>query len=575
MRDVKRILMIAGAVLAVGLLPALALSTLALWVACAPLAGGDAETGEIVAPVLARADEEPAPPTHPDGVAFYGDVYTGLEPIPVRPLDAEPGDRPYVSANWSGGQIVSYETRVPGGAVTGVIHTFVLPDGGRQFAVRDGYGTLIAVHTFTADGRYRQTSRAGVQSFSGCHEFAVEMDERGLVVRQTCLDDQGRSIIDESGCSEARSVWAEAGDLLEMACFDDQGRPTTDASGQHRTEIRYDHRGLERERAFFDEDAAPVARADDGCVRWRTERDDRGLPVGGTCLDAGGLPTEAAGSAHAGFRDEVDGHGCVVSRRYETTSGAPSALGGVAEHRWTVDEQCGVLEEEHLDTRGRLTQPGPWSPARATYERDDDGLITRQQCWGDRGRERSCLFLERGHGSVLEMTYDDLGRLVERRAFTSDGDAARHNGSYPHVMRWQYGDDGRASVTTFADTRDRRARGLGVWAFEYDHDSLGAELANRSLDDEGRPMASPDIRCAEIRSRYDDKHRLERLECLDTDGEPTRSRLIRAGVDWKGAAYVEIERDDRGTVLSNVFYSSTDRKLRTLDCSDPEDVCHR
>ncbi len=534
------------------------------WVACGPAR----REIDVVA--------EQAPPEQhqPDGVAYYGTVLGGKDLQLFRPFQAPPGDRPYAAVTWRGGEVISYEFRRPGGQVAMRVHTFVLPDGSRQLVSRDVYGTLLAVDTYTADDTARHWERSGVENYRGCTELALTYDERGIPVAETCLDAAGHTVIDETGCQVRRSTVNDDGDMTQFACFDDRGRPIADASGVHRFNVSYDDLGRATEVHYFDEGGDRVAGANFGCSGWLSEWDDRGRVVGGTCLDAGSLPTEIGGTHAAGYVDEYDDNDCLVGRQYVTITGSTTSMGDVAVHRYVVDENCAVEEESQLDADGWLTSPGPGMSARVEYVRDAQGQVERQQCWGDRGRERSCLFGERSYGSVLELDYDERGRLVESKAFSASGRAVRHARDYPHVMRWSYGDDGRVSEQTYADTRDRRARGLGVWALGYRYDALGAVVSERNLDRDGDLMRSPGVGCAEIRTRYDERHRLESIECLDADGDPAAAALSKGGIAWWDAARVVVERDDDGNTVGNVFFSRSGRELRTLDCTDEETVCY-
>ncbi len=522
--------------------------------------------------------EPPSPPESslpPDGIEHHGVVHFVAEPLAFRPLDGVPVDRPYYAVNRSGGRITSAAHHRAGGGVDATIHVEYPEAGGVRYIWLNAYGVLDRTEEHLPDGTYTRQLRSGVKTHRGCSSLKLTFFKSGLLAEESCLDPEGRSVIDENGCQSTHYMWSDQGDLVETACFDEYGRPASDGLGLHRTTYRVNDRGLEEERAFFDAAGTPAARVTDGCARWRTEFDTQGQVILGTCLNAGGMPVELVNSGHASISTEYDEKGCPARLTYRGTTGESAIRAGIAEVRYVVDAHCGLLEESYFDRHEKLEQPSSWTPAKRIYERNEEGLVVEKRCWGDRGRERSCAYLEKGHGSVVRITYDDRGRTVEERAFRSDGTETRRSRAYPHINRYEYGPDGREARQWFADEGEQPAKGLGVWAFEKKYDLLGAEVCMRFLDEHDQLMRSPTIRCAEVRSVFDAKHRLDSRECLDTDGSLRSATMLYDEVDWEKAARVVVERDDRGIVIANTFHSTSGRKLRTVKCTDLSTPCYR
>lgn len=518
------------------------------------------------------------PPAHPDGTELVATISLAKDVLPGHALDATAAAAlPHWELTWKDGHIVHAEEVRPGGHVASTVEVESTADGGTIYRTKNAYGAPVRTITFAGD-RQRVVERSGISTYRGCTELGLSFDDAGNPTMETCYDPGGRIVIDESGCQVVKTSWSADHQMMDRACFDDTGRAITDAAGIHKTTFVYDTSGRETDRHFLGPDGAKVARAADGCFGWRTEYGTDGLAARELCLNGGGLPTAVKGSSHAGWESAWDTNACLKSRRYITLAGGPSTAAGIAEDRFENDANCGVLVAEHISSSGRLAQPGIWETAREKHDLNAEGLIVRQQCWGDGGVDAACRFLDRGRnvGSVIEQTFDNQGRATTWSAFTvSDQPADLARGNYPHQEIYAYDENGRLARETWQDAQGRPAKGLRVWAFAMAYDALGGEVSMRCLDEVGGLMNSPVIRCAEIRTTYDDQHRRSLMECLDQNGAPTRSDLIRDGVSWGGAASVRFERDGQHTVIANVFLSPRGGVVRRVDCSSLETDCYR
>lgn len=511
---------------------------------------------------------------HPDGVTYHGVVHFAQTPLVFRLLDAAPTDRPYYAVNWRGGRITSVAHHRALGGVSETIHVEYPESGGVRYVWLNAYGVLDRSEEISADGTYSREMRSGILTHRGCSSLGRTFFKNGLPAMESCHDPDDRTVIDEVGCQSVHYQWTEDGDPQESACFDEYGTAVGDALGVHRTTFAVDSRGLETERAFFDADGQPAGRASDGCARWRTEVDSRGLKVAETCLDSGGLPTEVANSSHAGWTADHDANGCLIHRRYVSTTGSAAQKAKIAEDLFTNDPHCGFLEERHLDRAGKLRQPSEWTAARRLFQRNEEGQVDREECFGTGGRTRSCLHMHETGGSVRLFTYDEKGRIAESTAFKANGSKTRHDRWYPHVLRYEYNDEGLKLREHWEDESGRPARALDVWAFEQEYDALGAQVLFRVVDRDGN-LTHASFRCASIATRYDESHRQKSRECLGKTGELRSATLIQDEVEWNEAARVEVVREENHQATANVFYSTSGRRLRTVKCDKLETPCYR
>jgi len=525
-------------------------------------------------------EQEPEPPV--ERVSYFRTATFGKELLLSRPVDPADRSRSRVRVRQLGDQILELTLERTNGIEAWVVSSERSPDGTETRRTRDEYGILTMTQTIDAQGIVRHRERSGKTTVGGCAAWRWTADELGRVTSRACLDRDGRAVVDLWGCHESRMTWTPEHDLSGASCFDPNGRAVADADGVHRTTYQVDAFGDEVERSFFDIDGAPVEQASDGCAGWQTVRDEGGHTVGGSCLNQGNLPTAQKNSSHAGWSGEVNANGCLVERTYIAVGGRPATRGTVHQEHFAMDQHCNVLDRRHLDREGRLVSPSRFTPARTLRQWNDEGLLVRRECFGTDGAPVGCTFaLPASEGaSVRTYEYDDAGRVTTERNFNVAGEpTVEALDEYPHATHITYDEEGRETRWTFSDAAGEPAKALKVWAFEYSYDGLDAVVSTRYLGAEGELIRSPILSCAELRSTYDHLHRLERLDCLGTTGEPIAATMHWNEVEWRQgdlhAASVILERDDAGSVVANAFVDTKSQPLWTTECTDLAVSCYR
>lgn len=525
-------------------------------------------------------------PPHADGIESYGTVSIGMDAAPFRKLTAgQEAGRRFEQVFWRGGAIAEVRSMGPAGQLLSTTTLTRDPIAGVVQQIIDPWGVVVATDRITptvipVEGGPRTATwtrelRSGVRTIRGCSGLKVTLDEQGLILEERCEDPAGRAIIDENGCHMMRRSRTE-GVVTEESCFDEDGRPVDDNRGIHTTRSKVSAEGWVIEEGYSNSAGAPVSTADEGCARIRYDLDAGGTTVGATCLNSGGLPTQVAGGQITGWKGRADANGCLVETTWADIAGLPAEHRNIVTTSDIVDARCAILDHQTVDRDGALKMSSLWTPARTTYERNGEGLVTRQQCWGDKGVPVSCVFAQTGKkvGTVLEFSYDERGRQTEKRAFTATGEPTRACTAYPHLEKTSYGDDGRLFRRSYGNADGSPGLGIGVATIEDRYDPLGAEVSKRFLGLDGALVASS-VGCAEIRTSYDDQHRLAGVACVGHDGEPAASTMLYLEVAWKKAARVQVERDATHHVVANVFYDRAGAQLRRDDCTDSSTPCYR
>ncbi|MBI4957839.1 MAG: hypothetical protein HY908_37890, partial [Myxococcales bacterium] len=478
------------------------------------------------------------------------------------------GDRP-VSVQWvrPSGAIASELTFERGADGTETIHSF------------DGYHVEQWTRVVSPDGVSTTTDRSGVVSSSGCYRVRRTYDAQGNLAEEACLSPTGVPIADSTGCQVRRYGYDERRLQTSDSClgYDGSGKdvkPAPNANGIHLVKYHYDAEGNRSDEGYFDVMGAAVARISDGCFGVKLEHDAAGNQTGIACVDASGGRRKVMGQQAASSRTEPDANGCSLKITYQDVPGKPATWGLVAFQTWQVDAQCNVLREESRGPDGKPIAPEGTKVAATSYEYDDKGRVTMRRCFGADLAPTNCENTGAQIGVVTRYSHDERGRRTSERYYTADDKPSAQSHSYPHETRTSYGDDGRVSAFAFFDEQGKPAVALGgVARMAYRYDALGGEVSQSYFGASGEPIDSS-VGCHELRRSYDERHRIESIECRAASGElKAHANMILHGVTWPaGAARVTVSR---GEFIENAFWAPNGNPVSKIDCRSEATPCHR
>ncbi len=487
------------------------------------------------------------------------------EAAPVR------GERAEVRV-WrrSDGKPVIAEWRIAGRVDKSAVLTYDAHGQLTQLARFDTVGDITSVRSYDPPGkRYTERNLDGTNALDGCGGMELTLDGRGRVLAETCLQWLGEPMRDTNGVTTSKYVRDAQGFITREERFDPKGAAMVGVrDAVHRIDSERDAHGRVTVERYFGVAGTPTPSAEErGCYGVAREY-ERGLEVRRLCLDADGSPRRDADGV-AAFETVRDARGCEVGERHLGASGEPVLRDGVAGFAYKVDRKCQKVEKRCLDEDDELTACGPGEPAGFLHKRDAHGRIvsskfldaygrpgldadydvhevryewdalgrqTGESCHDERGRLTECA--STGFARTAD-TFDDNGRIAERRFFGPDGEPATNRGT---VVR------------------------------KYVYDNYDHLAETRNLDDDGALFQSDGM--AIKRNYYDDTHLLFGIALLDARERPafyeacfTGVRCPPGGEHWHA---VRIVRSPDGRATYNHYFDADGRKLMTLDCKSDQ-----
>jgi hypothetical protein len=511
----------------------------------------------------AAEEEEPKKPKK--RVKLFGQVMVGNRVVPAFPLEKEKKPaRWHYRVRFRGDDVVAYERVSPSGVVHATTKITKTEDG-LKLRYLDGHDIELERQELN-DGLVTSRQRDGATAMRGCEMIKEEHDDEGRVVLTRCLDRWSKAIADVDGCHQEARSYDERHALVSTRCLDADGKPVDDRYDTHERKYTHGKRGEELTVTF----TKASGEHSNGCATIAYDYDDALNRIGERCLDESGTPIAFLRSKAVRVVVAYDDQGCEVKRTYADADGKAATRAGIAGIRYERNPLCEATLEESLDLDGKLVAPRKGAPARVRMSRDDEGLLLERRCFGADEKPAACREV-RGVATVVRYAYDDRGRMVSSSGFDAEDEPVRHDADYPHLWKRKRDDKGRVIEQSFFDEKLQPAlalKGVHATVTEYDDVGLIRSISTRGIDGE---LVLPATHCAVITFERNDEHQLTGMRCLGTDRKLHRSRLIYAGVHWKGAASLEVVRD--GAKVKNILRSAQGAKLETIDCSVEGTAC--
>jgi serine/threonine protein kinase len=424
-------------------------------------------------------------------------------------------------------------------------------DGGevREVLVRDGHDNLVEWQRWSDGGR--RIDFVDIDGTTPRHRGATdittvkrELDARGLVTREIYLGASGRPRFDEDGAYGRILVNGTVGRSIRVTLLGADGKPAADASGRGIVQHSDDGTPEGAETRVFDVDGKPMAVQ--GVHLTRTTWSDA-LAVT-SWLDFG-VHDEPVVSLDPNIRT----HGKRLAfdeatRTREVTwvdeagRTRPERSDSFAKFRETYDERGRTTRVEFLDSDGNpVMRHNDSSTIRAAWNEHDDQIeISHLDAAGHP------MIGSQGYAKQA-ITYDDRGRLTERRSYDESGKLAarsKHEEGAA-IQRLTYDERGLVvSLVTFdADGKlGAKNDGVSTELRKYDRFRNRVELAYLGLD--GKPIGGQEG-LASLRESYDDNDDRIVEEFFDASSLP----LVLDG-DY---AARRIKNDERGLVIEERY----------------------
>lgn len=510
-------------------------------------------------------EKKPKKPKKPKKrTAFFGTVTLGKKVRLGHRFDGDEAPKHWhYRVKLKGEEIQSYAWVSPSGKVHETVE-FDHHDDGMELRFVDGRG-VETERRVLKDDTWTFEARSGEPTYDGCHKTKATYDDEGRLGEETCLDRQSEAQADVDGCTREAWSYDDEHALVRSRCLDEAGKPQDDAGHTH--ERRYT-RGTKGER--LDVTFASTGETPPGCDKIAYEYDEALNAIGERCLTADGEAKPYPGSKAVRVARTFDDNGCMTTQRFLDAEGEVVMRAGAAEWRYERDELCEVMVESTHDPEGKLVRSKRARPAKWTYGRNEEGLLTEEKCFDTAEKPTPCR-PNRGLATRLRRTYDNRGRLLRWLGFNTRDKPVRLDADYPHEQVFAYDPFGHIVKREFFDEKGEPATALGgVHAITTEYDALGQVtlISNHGVDGE---LVLPTTHCAQIAMDRNEDHQMVRARCLGTDGKPRRSRLIHNGVHWKGAAVIEVVRESGK--LENLLKRTNGTIIATLDCSREGTSC--
>ena len=260
---------------------------------------------------------------------------------------------------------------------------------------RDAAGHVTAELHFGLDGK------PALSTSEGCSGHRQEYDDRGLVIRDTCLGKDGAPARAEEGVAVTTFELNEDGCVVQKRSWDRDGKPThvrgvygqkieRDATCNELSTVcfgedgeqavpcgpgepaRYDYELDERGRVVSvkhrEPDGDPGRDPEYGAFELRKAWDPLGNLVEEACWGASGEPIECD---HTGFHSEkivVDDAGRTGTVRYFDVAGNPASNLGVAVRRYTYDNYDHISKIDGFDQTGDSVEALGMAAQRRLYD---------------------------------------------------------------------------------------------------------------------------------------------------------------------------------------------------------------
>ncbi len=355
---------------------------------------------------------------------------------------------------------------------------------GEPAPTRTGYARINAVYDSIGNPIRLEIHTAGgglLGNLLGYVAIEAVYDQWGNRTRTATSVPALKTLGFKSGLPTVERDFNERGDVVEERYLDDQGKLTLNADGIAGQSIEYDERGNPVKMVWFGVDHRPgLDKLQTAGMQKRFENDRE---VSRSFFGLDGNPVEGA-EKYAGYSSEYDAHGRLAARHFFDKE-AHACLTSDDNAGWksTFDERNREIERTFLGTDGqpRASRDG-YAAWTKQYDDYDNAIET---AYFDARHQLTALL---DGVAMFRSKYDDTGQEIERTLFGADrqptldkegiaGWTKRYD-EFGHVLEWtNIGLDGKPIAA-----KNGVARGV----FRYDSNGKIAET--KWYDDRNRPL---------------------------------------------------------------------------------------
>ena len=399
---------------------------------------------------------------------------------------------------------------------------------------------------------------------SGCHRARFDYDERGKLLRTTCLDAQGRPTPSyRQTYATVGYAYDSSGRMTSERYFDEAGKPSNGWNGAHQLKYAFDNEENASEFAYFDANGAPVVGTSGFHKQVREFK--QGREVRTDHLDQMGKPI-ALRTGYAAIVRELDGRSNVVLTTYLGVDGrlVMNQETHYAMIRSSYDACNRETESHYLDERGVPVAEGKVSfGIRKLYD-DDDNVVEETRL------DASGQPLGRALGYArLRRAFDRHRNIIEEQTFDAQGEVWADTDG---ITRWTRRYDDHAVLTEEAyfgadgkPVEKKTGAARVVWGVGPSGQRTESQFGPDNL------LRKTISKFVDKRSRLDAKGQSE-TTYVGADGRPVlKSETVRFGVAGKPlsrereSARVVSRSDERDHVLEESHLDAEGKAMAKLE----------
>ncbi|HUS25698.1 MAG TPA: TIR domain-containing protein [Candidatus Binatia bacterium] len=331
----------------------------------------------------------------------------------------------------------------------------------------------------------------------------------------------------------------------EVRFFQSRGNPRPDGFGHFGYAFGYDPAGRLIRTAALDANGRDLGEI---VIR---EYDDAGHVVAERLLDGSGNPRQEIDGCY-GYARTFDRWGNTLTDTCLDAAGQPGLnRPGFSSSVWAYDEFGNVVLSSRLGPDGRPV-PGDWGYTEQHLRYDDRGFEIERAFFN--GPSQPATDEEGAHR--WEVRRDERGNALEYRYFDSAGRAIC---IYTGVCQWRLTYDPRGNVIAqdYFDTQGKPqliSHGAGL-RVTFDALGLATEVVRLGLD--GKPYLPPDLGCAIVTIKRDERGLIRERHCLDAQRRPHLQN--------EGYASSRFVQDEVGNVVEVRHFGVQGKPTRNRD----------
>ncbi|MDB4935686.1 MAG: uncharacterized protein JWP87_2658, partial [Labilithrix sp.] len=459
----------------------------------------------------------------------------------------------------------------------------------REIVVRDAHDNLVEWQKWSDGGR--RVDYVDIDGTTPRHRGVTrittvkrELDDRGLVTRETYFGPSGRPRADEEGAYGKLIANGRLGRPIRVTILGADGKPAADSSGRGVVQHSDDDTPEGAETRTFDVEGKamavqgvhrvestwsdaftlsswldfgihdePVVSLDPNVhthgknITWNADSRTREV----TWVDESGRTRPERSDSFAKFRETSDDRGrTTVVEFLDGDGNAVMRHGDSASIRAVWDDRDDQIEIAYLDSAGR-PMIGAQGCAKQALVHDERGRTIERRSYDETGKLAARAKVEEG-AAIQRLKYDERGLVVSVGSFDPDGKPGAKNDGVSSELRKYDRFRNRVEVSYLGLDGKPIGGQEGLAGLRESYDDNDDRVTEEMLDAGSLPLVL-DGDYASRRMKYDERGLVIEERYFDAHGDP----MLRKD----GYAVMKLARDRSGDVIEENYLGKRDEPV--------------